>query len=114
VTLSEMDYYLIQELVEMPDRQLASMIELCSFPTSCVPKHWNKFVEAIEESKDPDDFYRLAREVIKNLGAKFAVSEAYWHQAQDDVRQKLLENNIISSPLSHSGNNVVLLNAPEL
>ena len=66
IATSELGYYLIQELVTMPDRELAKRIELAIWKDSPVPEEetLNKFIKAIEESENESDFAWKAREIL--------------------------------------------------
>lgn len=113
--IREFDYYLIQELVGMDDRILARMIELVSFPNSAIPIHWDKFVKALEESEGQTDFQIKAKKIIKDLGAKFSVSETYYKESEDYVKAMYESFGVnINKNLDTGGDFIVLLNGNEL
>jgi hypothetical protein len=70
---SELEYYLIQELIGMPERDLAHKIELhiwfnCSIPQ---PKILAEYLQALEESSSPEDFSKRAQIIIDKSGLDF-------------------------------------------
>lgn len=69
IQTSEFGYYLLSELITMPDRQLAAKIELAIWATSPEPDEQilNTFIEALKESECGPDFVERARIILSNL-----------------------------------------------
>ena len=72
------EYYLIQELITMPDRQLAQQIELhiwyrCSTPQ---PKILARYLKLLKESEDPESFYVEAHKYLNASGLEFVEHES--------------------------------------
>lgn len=65
---SEFEYYLIAELIIMPDRELASAIELHIWNDQPHPdgEVLQKYLDALKLSEDPQDFYISAKEILKS------------------------------------------------
>ena len=55
---SEFEYYLLSEMISMPDRELVQKMELHIWYRSSVPqpKILAKYVQFLEESEGPDEF----------------------------------------------------------
>ena len=75
---SEFEYYLIQELNSMPDRELAQKIELhiwyrCATPQ---PKILAKYLQALKESDGPEDFFEKAQRYLDASGLEFVLDES--------------------------------------
>jgi hypothetical protein len=74
---SEFEYYLIQELNSMPDRELAQKIELhiwyrCATPQ---PKILAKYLQALKESDGPEEFVEKAQRYLDASGLEFVLDE---------------------------------------
>lgn len=72
---SEFEYYLLSELITMPNRELAQKIELhiwyrCSNPQ---PRILAKYVAMLEESKGPEDFVDKAEKYLQESGLEFVI-----------------------------------------
>jgi hypothetical protein len=67
IQTDEFGYYLIQELLTMDNRALASGIELSVWKDSPKPctVALAKFENALKLSEDPEDFYRDAETIVR-------------------------------------------------
>jgi hypothetical protein len=75
MTTSEFEYYLLSELVGMPNRVLAQQIELLIWNKSPIPNEpiLEKFLEMLRESEGPEEFYEMSTEYINGI------SGIKWH-----------------------------------
>lgn len=67
IATDDRGYYLVQELLTMPNRALASGIELSVWKNSSEPckAALAKFENALALSEEPDDFYRDAEAIVR-------------------------------------------------
>jgi len=77
VITSEFEYYLVQELIGMPDRELAQKIELhiwyrCATPQ---PKILARYLKLLKESEDSEGFIEEARKYLDESGLEFVQHE---------------------------------------
>jgi len=77
VITSEFEYYLIQELNGMPDRELAQKIELhiwyrCATPQ---PRILAKYLHLLKESDGSEDFVEKAERYLQESGLEFVLDE---------------------------------------
>lgn len=66
---SEAEYYLISELISMPDRRLAQMIELHIWCNSPHPQGHilQRYLDTLNQSKNPEHFYRECYKILEGL-----------------------------------------------
>jgi hypothetical protein len=83
---SEFEYYLISELISMPDRELASKIELHIWRHTFVPqpKILAMYLTALQDSEDDEDFLVSARQILNDSGLEFI-------SAKEDLEQVNLQ-----------------------
>lgn len=69
MTTSEFEYYLLSELISMPDRVLAQQIELLIWNRCPIPNEpiLEKFVELLRDSDCSTSFYVAARQYVKGI-----------------------------------------------
>jgi hypothetical protein len=75
---SEFEYFLLSELISMPDRELAQKIELhiwyrCSTPQ---PNILAKYLKCLKQSDSSEDFYEKAQKYLDVSGLEFVLDEA--------------------------------------
>jgi hypothetical protein len=92
---SEFEYYLLCELITMPDRDLAHKIELHIWNDQPHPdgEVLQKYIDAIRNSEDDRDFSDLAREIVKThtTGQRLATQEQLFEdELQEGIKADLL------------------------
>jgi predicted acylesterase/phospholipase RssA len=77
IQTSEFGYYLIAELITMPDRILAQKIELSIWNKCPIPSEpiLCKVIEFLKESEGPEEFYEAASKYIESLPIEWTVTE---------------------------------------
>jgi hypothetical protein len=76
IQTSEFGYYLISELITMPDRILAQKLELAIWNRCPIPNEpiLCKIIELLKESEDNTDFYKSVQDYIDKLPIKWVIS----------------------------------------
>lgn len=71
---SEIEYYLLCELITMPDRVLAQQIELLIWARSPIPQEsiLEKFLSMLMDAEDAQEFHAKCREYVDSF-------EIGWH-----------------------------------
>lgn len=75
MTTTDSEYYLLAELITMPDRVLAQKIELLIWAKSPIPNEaiLCKFLELLEASDDASEFYSTAEKYVAGFRMKWSV-----------------------------------------
>jgi len=76
MTTSEFEYYLLSELISMPDRVLAQKIELLIWAKSPIPNEpiLEKFVDLLKQSEDGSDFWKAAETYVNSFNIDWRVN----------------------------------------
>jgi hypothetical protein len=85
MTTSEFEYYLLSELIGMPNRVLAQQIELLIWNKSPIPNEpiLEKFLEILRESEGSEEFYEMSEKYISGIGG------IKWHCSMTDSEGKV-------------------------
>jgi len=96
---SEFEYYLIQELITMPNRELAQQIELhiwndCPHPDGEVVQ---RYVDALRESDGDQEFMEKAEEILRTTNEARIAKSAHLYppevfaadEAQEGIKADL-------------------------
>ena len=84
---SELEYYLLCELITMDDRVLAQQIELLIWAKSPIPQEpiLQKFLDMLTESKSSKDFYNKSLAYVNSFPCSWIV-ECEWNARRTAYR----------------------------
>lgn len=70
---SDAEYFLLCELITMPDRILAQQIELLIWATNRIPQEpiLEKFLDLLNASGSPEDFWASCREYVSTFNVSW-------------------------------------------
>lgn len=73
---SEFEYYLICEMITMPDRVLAQQMELLIWAKSPVPQEpiLERFLQMLQDSEDGQDFWNQCRAYVDSFPVEWWIS----------------------------------------